>query len=94
MTHGEAESAKAERERMAGEIHDTLAQGFLSIVALAQAAQVGETRERLDLIEATARAKTATPTTDTASATTIATALSTLASSPTGLQRYLTSNPG
>lgn len=54
-----ARGVLAERERMAGEIHDTLAQGFLSIVALAQAAQVGETRERLDLIEATARANLA-----------------------------------
>jgi signal transduction histidine kinase len=31
--------AAAERERMAGEIHDTLAQGFTSIVTLLQAAQ-------------------------------------------------------
>ncbi|MBF5082076.1 histidine kinase [Quadrisphaera sp. INWT6] len=54
-----ARGVLAERERMAGEIHDTLAQGFLSIVALAQAAQDGQTRERLDLIEATARANLA-----------------------------------
>lgn len=54
-----ARGVLAERERMAGEIHDTLAQGFLSIVALAQAAQVGDTRERLELIEATARANLA-----------------------------------
>jgi len=54
-----ARGVLAERERMAGEIHDTLAQGFLSIVALAQAAQAGRTRERLDLIEATARANLA-----------------------------------
>lgn len=47
---------------MAAEIHDTLAQGFTSIVALAQAAQAGGTRaaadvvqERLAHIEATAR---------------------------------------
>ena len=54
-----ARGVLAERERMAGEIHDTLAQGFLSIVALAQAAQDGDTRERLQLIEATARANLA-----------------------------------
>ncbi len=50
----------AERERMAGEIHDTLAQGFTSIVALAQAesarlAAAGDDTTRLDLIEQTAR---------------------------------------
>ena len=50
----------AERERMAGEIHDTLAQGFTSIVALAQAesarlAAAGADTARLDLIEQTAR---------------------------------------
>jgi signal transduction histidine kinase len=54
-----ARGVLAERERMAGEIHDTLAQGFLSVVALAQAAQDGDTRERLALIEATARANLA-----------------------------------
>ncbi|MGQ7296291.1 sensor histidine kinase [Quadrisphaera sp. KR29] len=54
-----ARGVLAERERMAAEIHDTLAQGFLSIVALAQAARDGETRERLELIEATARANLA-----------------------------------
>ncbi|TNM61505.1 sensor histidine kinase [Streptomyces sp. NP160] len=54
-----ARGVLAERERMAGEIHDTLAQGFLSIVALAQAAQDGDTRERLALIESTARANLA-----------------------------------
>ncbi|PWJ52870.1 Signal transduction histidine kinase [Quadrisphaera granulorum] len=54
-----ARGVLAERERMAAEIHDTLAQGFLSIVALAQAAQDGETRQRLELIEATARANLA-----------------------------------
>lgn len=52
----------AERERVAREIHDTLAQGFTSIVMLAQTAAVesdqGETAQvarRLDLIERTAR---------------------------------------
>jgi signal transduction histidine kinase len=50
----------AERERVAGEIHDTLAQGFTSIVALAQAesarlAAAGEDTTRLELIETTAR---------------------------------------
>ncbi len=60
-----ARGVLAERSRMAGEIHDTLAQGFTSIVALAQAAddavatlsgpQVGVARERLALVESTAR---------------------------------------
>ncbi len=50
----------AERERVAGEIHDTLAQGFTSIVALAQAEQArlstsGDDLSRLALIEETAR---------------------------------------
>jgi len=52
----------AERERMAREIHDTLAQGFTSVVMLAQAASadldradVGAARDRLALVEATAR---------------------------------------
>lgn len=50
----------AERERVAGEIHDTLAQGFTSIVALAQAEQArlattGDDVSRLALIEQTAR---------------------------------------
>ncbi|MBC3762316.1 sensor histidine kinase [Quadrisphaera oryzae] len=54
-----ARGVHAERERLAGEIHDTLAQGFLSIVALAQAAHDGQTHQRLDLIEATARANLA-----------------------------------
>jgi signal transduction histidine kinase len=36
-----ARGVLAERERMAREIHDTLAQGFTSIVMLAQAAQAG-----------------------------------------------------
>lgn len=52
----------AERERVAREIHDTLAQGFTSIVMLAQTASVESQRgdpdqveRRLDLIERTAR---------------------------------------
>jgi signal transduction histidine kinase len=61
---GEAEHARgvmAERERLAGEIHDTLAQGFTSIVMLAQAAAAGIARhperaaERLATIEQVAR---------------------------------------
>lgn len=52
----------AERERMAREIHDTLAQGFTSVVMLAQTASADLDRddpdraaERLTLIERTAR---------------------------------------
>jgi signal transduction histidine kinase len=51
----------AERERMAREIHDTLAQGFTSIVMLAQTAQAEQARQtgtpvaRLEAIEAVAR---------------------------------------
>lgn len=52
----------AERERMAREIHDTLAQGFTSVVMLAQTASADLRRERPDdaatrlaLIERTAR---------------------------------------
>ncbi len=52
----------AERERMAREIHDTLAQGFTSIVMLAQTAEADLARrepelavERIRLVEATAR---------------------------------------
>ena len=51
----------AERDRLAGEIHDTIAQGFTSIVMLVQAAEamIGEDTERarkqLDLIGRTAR---------------------------------------
>jgi signal transduction histidine kinase len=52
----------AERERLAGEIHDTLAQGFTSIVMVAQTAQAELRRGRADAaadrlasIEATAR---------------------------------------
>ncbi len=50
-----------ERERLSREIHDTLAQGFTSLLALSRAADaalargdVGTARERLDLIERTA----------------------------------------
>ncbi|MFD6091737.1 histidine kinase [Oerskovia sp. NPDC060338] len=57
-----AAGVAAERERMAREIHDTLAQGFTSVVMLAQAANadldrddVGAARDRLALVEATAR---------------------------------------
>ncbi len=52
----------AERERVAQEIHDTLAQGFTSVVMLAQAAgadldrgAADAARERLALVESTAR---------------------------------------
>lgn len=52
----------AERTRLAAEIHDTLAQGFTSLVVLIQAAEAGldtgdtsAVRERLTLAEATAR---------------------------------------
>jgi signal transduction histidine kinase len=51
----------AERHRLAGEIHDTLAQGFTSIVALLQAAGASlppganAARQHLDLALATAR---------------------------------------
>ena len=50
-----------ERVRLSAEIHDTLAQGFTSILMLAQAARVGLGRDRaaterqLDLLERTAR---------------------------------------
>ncbi len=57
-----AEGVAAERERMAQEIHDTLAQGFTSIVMLAQTVRADVAREhveaaeqRLELIERTAR---------------------------------------
>jgi signal transduction histidine kinase len=46
----EVAGATAERERLAGEIHDTLAQGFTSIVTLLQAAQA-----QFDADPATAR---------------------------------------
>ena len=51
----------AERERLAREVHDTLAQGYTSIVVLAQSAAASvdadpaATRERLGLIEEVAR---------------------------------------
>ncbi len=51
----------AERERLAAEIHDTLAQGFASIILLAQAARSALARDpaaadrRLELVERTAR---------------------------------------
>jgi signal transduction histidine kinase len=56
-----ARGVMAERERMAREIHDTLAQGFTSIVMLAQAAAAGLAKhperaaERLTTIEDVAR---------------------------------------
>jgi signal transduction histidine kinase len=52
---------RAERERLAAEIHDTLAQGFTSILMLAQAARAALARDpeatdrQLDLVERTAR---------------------------------------
>jgi signal transduction histidine kinase len=51
----------AERERLAREIHDTLAQGFTSIVALAQAVEpeldsdIAAAKRHVDLIRSTAR---------------------------------------
>ncbi|WP_158675582.1 sensor histidine kinase [Nocardia stercoris] len=51
----------AERARLAGEIHDTLAQGFTSIITLAEAidseldAHPDRAREHLELLRATAR---------------------------------------
>jgi signal transduction histidine kinase len=45
----------AERARLAGEIHDTLAQGFTSIIALLQAADPALADERLALAVRTAR---------------------------------------
>lgn len=49
----------AERERLAREVHDTLAQGYTSIVMLAQTAAApldpSPTRDRLELIEEVAR---------------------------------------
>ncbi|MEU2235917.1 sensor histidine kinase [Streptomyces vietnamensis] len=56
-----AQGAADERERMAREIHDTLAQGFASIIVLAEAARAGldggaeHTARQLRSIEATAR---------------------------------------
>ncbi|MEU4931786.1 sensor histidine kinase [Streptomyces yokosukanensis] len=55
------QGAADERERMAREIHDTLAQGFASIVVLAEAARAGlatdpgRSARRLRSIESTAR---------------------------------------
>ncbi|MFI6043497.1 sensor histidine kinase [Nocardia sp. NPDC051321] len=51
------EGAAAERERLARDIHDTLAQGFASIIVLAEAARADPARsaQRLDSIEQTAR---------------------------------------
>ncbi|MFF5012170.1 sensor histidine kinase [Streptomyces sp. NPDC001165] len=55
------QGAAEERERMAREIHDTLAQGFASIVVLAEAARAGlatdpgRTSRQLVSIESTAR---------------------------------------
>jgi signal transduction histidine kinase len=60
VAHHEA-GVTAERHRLAGEIHDTLAQGFTSIVTLIQAAEADlrpdqrEGRRLLDLALATAR---------------------------------------
>lgn len=57
-----ARGVLAERQRLAHEIHDTLAQGLTSIIALAQAIEATidrdprAARERLALLEATARA--------------------------------------
>ncbi|WP_199422659.1 sensor histidine kinase [Actinotalea solisilvae] len=57
-----AEGVAAERERMAREIHDTLAQGFTSIVMLSQTAasdlrrgRPEQAAQRIDLVERTAR---------------------------------------
>jgi signal transduction histidine kinase len=56
-----ARGVLAERERLAREIHDTLAQSFTSILTLSQATEVAMppsatvARERLSLIESTAR---------------------------------------
>jgi signal transduction histidine kinase len=47
--------AAAERTRLAGEIHDTLAQGFTSIITLVQAADPDLRDERLALAVRTAR---------------------------------------
>ncbi|MEU5882785.1 sensor histidine kinase [Spirillospora sp. NPDC047279] len=50
------QGAALERERLAREIHDTLAQGFASIVVLAEAARSeADPTHRLDSIERTAR---------------------------------------
>lgn len=58
---GHEAGVHAERERMAAEIHDTLAQGFTSILMLAQAARTSLLRNpaaaegQLDILEMTAR---------------------------------------
>lgn len=56
-----AQGIEDERSRLSREIHDTLAQGFTSVIALSRAAtsaldreDVATTRERLAMIEATA----------------------------------------
>lgn len=61
-----AEGVRSERERVAREIHDTLAQGFGSVVLLAQAARsdlergdVESANARIDLVEATGRSNLA-----------------------------------
>jgi signal transduction histidine kinase len=57
--------ALAERQRLSHEIHDTLAQGFTSIIALAQAVEATmehdpeAARKRLALLDSTARANLA-----------------------------------
>jgi signal transduction histidine kinase len=57
-----AAGVAAERERLAQDIHDTLAQGFTSVVMLAQSAaadldrgDAAAARRRVELVEATAR---------------------------------------
>ncbi|MGQ4402459.1 sensor histidine kinase [Streptomyces hayashii] len=58
---GHAAGVHAERERLAAEIHDTLAQGFTSILMLAQVARTTLLRDptaadgQLDILEKTAR---------------------------------------
>ncbi|MGW1616815.1 sensor histidine kinase [Streptomyces sp. NPDC002285] len=58
---GHEAGVHAERERLAAEIHDTLAQGFTSILMLAQAARTTLLRDptaadgQLDILEKTAR---------------------------------------
>lgn len=56
-----ARGVEDERNRLSREIHDTLAQGFTSVIALSRAAgsaldreDIAKTRERLEMIEATA----------------------------------------
>ncbi|MFK0287518.1 sensor histidine kinase [Streptomyces sp. NPDC090499] len=58
---GHEAGVHAERERLAAEIHDTLAQGFTSVLMLAQAARTNLLRDptaadgQLDILEKTAR---------------------------------------